>query len=171
MRPSITASALRVALTALLPCLPFAAHAGPVTGSGLPITTEQPSVGINYIVRTSDPTNPANLGQIALFAGNLLPGGWAFADGQTLSISANQALFSAIGTRYGGNGVTTFALPNLMDRTAVGAGNGAALVPQPLGNASGSFSQTLNVKQLPPFGGAGAPAGTNPCRSYSHPRQ
>lgn len=162
MRDRFTASALRVALPALLACLPFAAQAAPITGSGQPIDTVQPSVGINYIVRTSDPANPANLGQIALFAGGVVPGGWTLASGQTLPINQFPTLFNAIGTRYGGDGVTTFALPNLQGRTAIGAGNGGGLAPQPLGNTSGSFTQTLTVNQLPPFGGAGGSFGSQP---------
>jgi microcystin-dependent protein len=154
----------RFALAALLPLTPLAgANAAPVTGSGQPIPVVQPTLGLNYIVRTSDPTNIADVGQVDLFAGNFAPGGWALANGQQLSIATNQVLFSQIGTLYGGNGFTTFDLPNLNGRVAIGAGQGTGLSNQPLGNASGSNTQTLTQGELPPFGGAnGASSGSTP---------
>ena len=98
----------RVALAALLVQVGLtAAHAGPITGSGQPISDIQPSLGLNYIVRLADPgTNIADIGQVALFAGNFAPAGWALANGQQLPINSNQILFSRIGTTYGGNGTT-----------------------------------------------------------------
>ena len=60
------------------------------------------------------------LGEIRMFAGNFAPGGWALCSGQLLPINQNQALFSLLGTTYGGNGQTTFALPNLNNRAPVG---------------------------------------------------
>lgn len=130
------------------------AQAGPVTGSGAPITTVQPSLGLNYLVRTQDPTNIADVGQVELFAGSVVPGGFSVANGQLVSIASNPVLFSRIGTTYGGNGVTNFALPDLSGRTAVGFGQGAGLTNRNLGSVAGGELQALNANQVPPFGGA-----------------
>jgi microcystin-dependent protein len=130
------------------------AHASPITGNGLPVTTEQPSLGLTYLVRTEDPTSIADDGQVVLFAGNFAPGGYSVANGQLMSIAANPVLFSQIGTTYGGNGTTDFALPNLSGRTAVGTGQGAGLTNRTLGSAYGATTQTLTPGQLPPYGGA-----------------
>jgi len=75
---------------------------------------------------------------------NFPPKGWAFCNGQLLPISQNQALFSLLGTTYGGNGVTTFALPDLQGRTPLHTGNGVAL-----GQRSGEESHTLIVSEIP----------------------
>jgi len=89
------------------------------------------------------------LGQIFMFAGNFAPRFSAFCDGQILSISTNTALFSLLGTTYGGNGVTTFALPDLRGRVPMGAGSGPGLTPRTLGERSGAETITLTVNQLP----------------------
>ncbi|MHA2174882.1 MAG: phage tail protein, partial [Candidatus Hodarchaeales archaeon] len=78
------------------------------------------------------------LGEIILFAGNFAPRGWAFCDGQLLLISQNTALFSLLGITYGGDGRTTFALPDLRGRVPVHAGTGPGLTPRPLGQKGGS---------------------------------
>ncbi|GAB3672685.1 tail fiber protein [Hymenobacter agri] len=89
------------------------------------------------------------IGIVKLFAGSYAPQNWAFCNGQILPINQYQALFSLLGTTYGGNGTTTFALPNLMGRVAVGAGSGAGLpVVQP-GQAAGAASVTLTTNNLP----------------------
>jgi microcystin-dependent protein len=154
----------RLLLTAVLPLTAVAGgHAGPVTGSGQPISDVQPSLGLNYIVRTSDPSDFADVGQVILFAGDFAPAGWALANGQQVSIATNPILFSQIGTTYGGNGTTTFDLPNLNGRVAIGSGQGAGLSGQALGAVSGANSQTLTASELPPFGGAnGAATGSAP---------
>ncbi len=140
-----------------------AAGASPITGEGLPINTEQPSLGLTYLVRTGGAANIADLGQVVLFAGNFAPGGYSVANGQLLSVAANEVLFTEIGATYGGNGVSTFALPNLSGRTEVGTGQGTGLANRTLGSTLGATTQTLNVNQLPPFGGAtGIPAGSQP---------
>ena len=82
------------------------------------------------------------IGQIILFAGNFAPRGWALCDGQLLPIAQNQALFSILGTIYGGDGRTTFALPDLRGRAAVHAGNGPGLTPRPLGRKAGREAHT-----------------------------
>ena len=73
------------------------------------------------------------LGQIQAFGYNFAPRGWATCEGQLLSIAQNTALFSLLGTQFGGNGQTTFGLPDLQGRTMVGAGQGAGLSPVDIG--------------------------------------
>jgi microcystin-dependent protein len=85
------------------------------------------------------------LGQITMFGGNFAPRGYAFCDGQLLSISQFSALFSLLGTTYGGNGQSTFALPNLQSRLALHYGQGPGLPSYALGQASGSPSVTLTT--------------------------
>jgi microcystin-dependent protein len=91
----------------------------------------------------------AFLGEIRTFAGNFAPQGWAFCDGQLLSISQNTALFALLGTFYGGDGRTTFALPNLQGRLPLNAGNGAGLSAYTVGDSGGTESVTLAVNQMP----------------------
>jgi microcystin-dependent protein len=88
------------------------------------------------------------LGQIIIFGGNFAPQGWAFCDGTLLSISQNTALFSLLGTTYGGNGTTTFALPDLRGRAAVGFGQGPGLTNYDLGQSIGTETVTLTVGQI-----------------------
>jgi microcystin-dependent protein len=92
------------------------------------------------------------LGEIRLFAGSYAPIGWAFCNGQILPISQNSALFSLLGTFYGGNGTTTFALPDLRDRVPVGAGQGPGLSPRQLGEQGGAATVTLIPGELPRHG-------------------
>ena len=89
------------------------------------------------------------MGSIALFAGNFAPRGYALCQGQILSIAQNSALFAILGTTYGGNGQTTFALPNLSSRTSVGAGTGPGLPAVQLGEVAGNTSVTLTTSQMP----------------------
>jgi microcystin-dependent protein len=157
-RPLRLATALASAgLAGLLS--PAGAHASPINGSGQPIATEQPSLGLTYLVRTEDPSNIDDFGQVVLFAGNFAPGGYSVANGQLLSIASDPVLFSQIGATYGGNGTTVFALPNLSGRTVVGTGQGAGLTNRTLGSTAGATAQTLTANQLPPFGGASGIAG------------
>jgi microcystin-dependent protein len=86
---------------------------------------------------------------ILMFGGNFAPRGWAFCNGQILSIAQNTAVFSLLGTTYGGNGVTTFALPNMQGRMPMHWGTGPGLTPRSLGEQGGTESQTLNVNQMP----------------------
>ena len=90
------------------------------------------------------------LGQIMMVGFNFAPRGWALCEGQLLSISQNQALFSLLGTIYGGDGRTTFALPDLRGRMALHPGQGPGLPPYTLGEKSGSPTNTLLVSNLPP---------------------
>ncbi|MCW3107835.1 MAG: Microcystin dependent protein [Segetibacter sp.] len=89
------------------------------------------------------------IGQITMFAGNFAPRGWALCNGQLLSISQNTALFSILGTTYGGNGQTTFALPDLRSRVPIHPGQGPGLSPYSLGQQGGSETVTLNTNQMP----------------------
>lgn len=89
------------------------------------------------------------IGQVILFAGNFAPRGWAFCDGQLLPIAQNQALFSILGTTYGGDGQNTFALPDLRGRAPIGPRQGAGLSNYPLGQRTGREALTLTVNELP----------------------
>jgi microcystin-dependent protein len=89
------------------------------------------------------------LGEIRIFGGNFAPKGWALCDGQLLSISSNAALFSILGTTYGGDGRQTFALPNLRSRVPIDWGQGPGLSQYTLGQAAGVENVTLNQPLLP----------------------
>jgi len=84
-----------------------------------------------------------------MFAGNFAPRGWAKCEGQLLAINQYNALFSILGTRYGGDGHTTFALPDLRGRVAIGSGTGPGLTPRSLSQRSGSETNMLTVANLP----------------------
>src|ERR1700744_2322556 len=88
------------------------------------------------------------ISEIRIFAGNFAPKYWAFCSGQIISIQSNQALFSLLGTVYGGNGVTTFGLPDLRGRTALGQGQGPGLSAYTLGEVLGTPSVTLNTQTM-----------------------
>ena len=89
------------------------------------------------------------LGEIRMFGGTFAPRGWAFCNGQTLSIAQNTALFSLLVTIYGGNGATTFALPNLQSRVPVHWGTGAGLSTYGLGQQAGQENVTLLQTNMP----------------------
>ncbi|MFD2563995.1 MULTISPECIES: phage tail protein [Aquimarina] len=89
------------------------------------------------------------IGEIRMFAGNFAPRTWAFCDGQLLAINSNQALFSILGTTYGGDGRTTFGLPDLRGRVPISPGNGPGLTPRNLGQRSGTETNVLTTNQLP----------------------
>lgn len=89
------------------------------------------------------------IGFTTMFAGNFAPKSWAFCQGQTIQIASNTALFSILGTTYGGNGTTTFMLPNLQGRKVVGIGTGPGLSPYALGQTGGSETITLTANQMP----------------------
>lgn len=89
------------------------------------------------------------IGEISIFAGNFAPRGWAFCDGQLLPISSNSALFSILGTTYGGDGRTTFALPDLRGRFPMHPGRGPGLSDRRLGQRGGAEQHTLNQLEMP----------------------
>ena len=128
------------------------------TGGGQPVSNEQPSLALNYLIATSgifpSPSgsgfdeNLPIIGQITEFAGTFAPSGWAFADGALLPISEYQALFALIGTEYGGDGRTTFALPDLRGRILIGTGANDG-VDYSIGAAFGTDEITLTAANLP----------------------
>lgn len=89
------------------------------------------------------------LGQLMLFGGNFCPRGWSGAEGQLLAISSNSALFSLFGTMYGGDGRTTFGLPDLRGRAPISTGQGPGLPNYVQGSRGGSTQFTLTVNQMP----------------------
>lgn len=89
------------------------------------------------------------IGEVRWFAGNFAPRGWANCDGQLLAISQNTALFSLLGTTYGGDGRTTFGLPDLRGRAMVHEGRGPGLSDRRLGQRSGSETEVLTASQIP----------------------
>jgi microcystin-dependent protein len=104
------------------------------------------------------------VGQILLFGGNFAPKGWAMCNGQLMSIAQNTALFSLLGTMYGGDGMTTFALPDLRGRAPIGMGQGPGLSSYAQGEAAGTETTTLNISNLPAhthtlFGASGPASG------------
>ncbi len=98
-------------------------------------------------VSTSKAQDPF-IGEIRMFGGDFAPAGWALCNGQPLQISNNTALFSILSNRYGGDGETTFALPDLRGRVAVHAGNGPGLTPKGLGEKGGV--ETIAPAPTPP---------------------
>lgn len=134
--------------------VPFPTTSTGNTGGNQPFSVRDPSLAVNYIIAlqgvfpsrsSADPF----LGEIIMFGGNFAPRGWAFCDGQLLPISSNSALFSILGTTYGGDGRTTFALPDLRGRAAIHEGSGPGLSSVSLGQRIGSLDATLNVNHLP----------------------
>ncbi|TGY87902.1 phage tail protein [Marinicauda algicola] len=89
------------------------------------------------------------IGEIMMVGFDFCPQGWQAADGSTLSIASNTALFSLIGTQFGGNGTTTFNVPDLRGRVPLGIGQGPGLTPRTQGEAGGTETVTLTVNQLP----------------------
>ncbi len=89
------------------------------------------------------------LGQISMFGGNFAPAGWTFCNGQLLAIAQNQALFSILGTIYGGDGETTFGLPDLRGRAPIHWGSGAGLSTRSIGAKGGAETVTLTTSQIP----------------------
>jgi len=89
------------------------------------------------------------VGEIRMFGFNFAPSGWAMCNGQLISISENTTLFALLGTTYGGNGTTTFALPNLQSCVAIHQGQGQGLSPRTIGETGGVETVTLTEVQIP----------------------
>ena len=110
------------------------------------INSEKPVVNNHSFIKSDFIENSINdaiftepfIGEITMFGGNFAPSGWAFCDGQLLAISSNSALFSLLGTTYGGDGRTTFALPDLRGRVPIHAGQGPGLPSVRLGQKENS---------------------------------
>jgi microcystin-dependent protein len=126
-------------------------------GNAQPHENRPPFVAVNYSLctegiypsRDSESTELGFLGEIALFAGNFEPNGWKFCHGQELSIVQNTALFSILGNTYGGNGTTTFKLPDLRGRAVLGAGKGNGLTDREPGSFGGSTNVLLTTDTMP----------------------
>ena len=140
------------------------------TGGSQAHPNVQPSLTLNYIIAlwgtypSRSPGDPPAddepiiiepsggepfIGEINLFAGNFAPRGWAFCDGQLLSIAEHMSLFSLLGTMYGGDGRTTFALPDLRGRVPIHPGTGPGLTRRRPGERIGVENVTLTVGQMP----------------------
>ncbi len=89
------------------------------------------------------------LGEIKLFAGNYPPRGWAFCDGHLISVAENPALFSILSNYYGGDGRTTFGLPDLRGRVPLGSGSAPGLTPRQMGQSGGYERVSINIAQMP----------------------
>ncbi len=89
------------------------------------------------------------IGEIRIFAGNYAPPGWALCNGDILQIQQHTALFALFGNTYGGDGRTTFALPDLRGKAAMHWGNGPGLTPRTLGRGGGNITVKLNTDQMP----------------------
>jgi len=109
------------------------------------------------------------LGMIAIYPYSFAPRGWAFCQGQILPIAQNTALFSLLGTTFGGNGQTTFALPDLRGRFPNSSGQGPGLSSYDLGQVGGTESITLTINQLPAHGHPVAPAASTNAPTASKP--
>lgn len=145
------------AMVGFSPRIALAWQSTGATGGGQSFSNMQPSQALNQLIVLQGlyppQTGPGGieryLGTVRMFAGDFAPRGTAFAEGQLLSINQNQALFSLLGANYGGNGQTTFALPDLRGRTAIHAGQGPGLSERLPGDVAGAPDVTLSVDQLP----------------------
>ncbi|MEZ5017080.1 MAG: tail fiber protein [Flavipsychrobacter sp.] len=90
------------------------------------------------------------LGEIRLFGGSFAPKNWAYCNGAIIPITGNEALYAILGMQFGGNGQTNFGLPDLLSRTAIGAGQSPGTSLYPVGNKTGTTTVTLDVTQIPP---------------------
>lgn len=128
-------------------------------------------LGLSMLTGTAGATCSTEpmIASICITAATFCPRGYASAEGQILSIAQNTALFSLIGTTYGGNGQTTFALPDLRGRSAVGRGQGPGLSPVEIGEQGGSETVTLNVNQLPAHSHAAQLRGTTTAGNTDSP--
>jgi microcystin-dependent protein len=126
-------------------------------GGGQAHNNMQPNVALSCIIaiqgdfppRTGDPPTSPFLGEVKWFAGNYAPAGWALCDGQLLDINQNVALFAVLGTTYGGDGRTTFGLPDARGRSILHQGTGSGLTERRLGSAFGTEVETQTVDQMP----------------------
>jgi microcystin-dependent protein len=124
------------------------------TGGSQPFNNMQPYLVLNYCIALEGIFPSRNgiepfIGEIELFAFNFPPRGWAGCEGQLLPIATNQALFALIGTIYGGNGTTTFALPDLRGRTPLHYGQGPGLSNYVQGQVAGTENTTISISNMP----------------------
>jgi microcystin-dependent protein len=124
------------------------------SGGSLAQNNMQPWIAVNYIIAldgtfpSRSSTNPL-IAEIIMFGGNFAPRGWALCNGQILPIAPNSALFSLLGTTYGGDGRTTLALPDMRGRTVIHPGTGPGLSSRRLGAKGGSETNVMTVTQMP----------------------
>jgi microcystin-dependent protein len=130
-------------------------------GGGQPHENMQPFLAVNFIISTygaapTAPVDPGNpfIGEIRMMAGGAVPAGWAACAGQMMPLAQYTMLFVLLGTLYGGNGKTTFALPDMTDVVPVGAGQGDGLSPRDLGQTGGSEAVSLIGSEMPSHGHA-----------------
>lgn len=110
------------------------------------------------------------IGEIRMFGGNFAPAGWAFCHGQLMSIAENETLFVLIGTTYGGDGQSTFALPDLRGHIPIHQGTGSGLSTRVIGEQAGSESTTLIVNQIPAHLHAAQNAATSAAADRRNPK-
>lgn len=149
-----------VAAVSTLASAASAAESGE-TGGGIPFNNVQPYLAVSQLIATQGifpsltPTvndtvqAQQHLGMLRMFGGNFAIDNHALAQGQTLSIAQNTALFSLLGTSYGGNGQTTFSLPDLAGRTIIGSGQGQGLTQRSVGDTAGFDFPSLTLDQMP----------------------
>ncbi len=116
-----------------------------------PSAIESNNNAVNQEINSEAVSSDPFIGQVIMFAGNFAPRGWAFCDGQLLPINQNQALFSILGTTYGGDGRTTFGLPDLRGRVPLHEGSGPGLSSYRLGQKGGT--ETISFKKAPTLSG------------------
>ncbi len=119
----------------------------PGGGGSQPFSTLQPTTAVNYLIRTSG--NTSDLGEVGMFASDIAPFGWTRPEGQLLDINQNQDLFDLLGTKFGGDGINNFALPDMRGRIPIGVGSGPGLPTYMLGDQVGSETTTLSLNQMP----------------------
>jgi len=127
----------------------FLARVAAAMGGGLLALAGRPALPNGDQARAATTGAEPFIGEIMLFAGNFAPTNWALCQGQLLAIAQNTALFSILGTTYGGNGINTFALPDLRGRAPVGWGQGPGLPNFDLGETGGEMSHTLITTEMP----------------------
>lgn len=127
----------------------FLARAAAAVGAGLLAFAGRPALPGGDEARAATTGAEPYLGEIMMFAGTFPPQGWADCNGQLLPIAQNTALFSLLGTTYGGNGQTTFALPDLRGRAPIHVGQGPGLASYDLGERAGSETVTLLINEMP----------------------
>lgn len=119
-----------------------------VTGGSAPISLRQPSLALTHLICIAGVSN--YMGEVRLFAGDFAPGSWDICDGEIVTVASNPMLFSILGTNFGGNGTTNFALPDFRDRSILAYGLGAGLTDRPFASVLGQESVTLTAANLPP---------------------
>jgi len=125
-----------------------------ISGNNVPISIMQPYLVLNYCIALYGIFPSRNgvepfIGEIELLGFNFAPQNFATCDGQLMSIQQNTALFSLLGTYYGGNGQTNFALPDLRGRVAIHQGNGQGLTPRTIGEFAGTESISISISNMP----------------------